>query len=265
MSEAGVLVDALAQSSSLSKSLLKKVLAAGGVWQRSGSGKWRRVRRAQLELAAGDEVALYYDPAALIAPRGEPLCLWRQSAYGVYFKPAGMPTQATRAGDRADLMHHIGVTSRRQALPVHRLDTAASGLLLVAHTSQAAALLSAQLQQRQVGKLYQARVAGALPAAGALDQPIDDKTALTRYWTLRPGTISEALVELETGRHHQIRRHFAAAGHPLLGDKRYGGPTASTLNLVAVQLTWQCPVTRQPQQVTLPEALRLFPEVAPPG
>lgn len=127
---------------------------------------------------------------------------------------------------------------------VHRLDRGTSGLLVVARSQRAYALLTRQLAARRVERRYQALVRGHMPApAGVIDAPIGrsvrdrarmavsagGRTARTHYEVAaafgEPEPLSLIVCRLETGRTHQIRVHLAAVGHPVVGDERYGGRT----------------------------------------
>ena len=129
---------------------------------------------------------------------------------------------------------------------VHRLDKDTSGLLVVARSEAAFRSLTDQLATRKMGRTYLAIVLGRLEAPeGVIDAPIGrssgdptrmavsstGKTARTAYRLLRrfESPVEASLVELrlETGRTHQIRVHCAAIGHPVLGDRRYGGARGS--------------------------------------
>ena len=121
---------------------------------------------------------------------------------------------------------------------VHRLDKDTSGLMVVAKTDVAHASLTRQLKERQVKKTYLALLVGSLPEdEGELDGAIGrhptrrkrmavvrgGREALTRYRVVRrhrDATLVEAYPV--TGRTHQVRVHFAATGHPLVGDAVYG-------------------------------------------
>lgn len=155
-------------------------------------------------------------------------------------KPAGLLSVPGRGPERADC-----VASRVQrlvpdALVVHRLDMATSGLLLMARGPQAQRLLSAAFAERRVAKRYVAVVAGmpdddageiALPLIcdwpNRPRQMVDHaigKPALTRWWVLsRHPSDNTARVELEpvTGRSHQLRVHLQSIGHPIVGDELY--------------------------------------------
>lgn len=134
------------------------------------------------------------------------------------------------------------------ALIVHRLDQATSGLLLFARGPAAQRALSADFAERRVGKVYVAVVGGRLSGDGLIDLPLaadwpnrprqrvdptHGKPSQTRWRVLGHDSppagdpVGEhSRVELEplTGRSHQLRVHLAALGHPILGDALYAPP-----------------------------------------
>jgi len=119
--------------------------------------------------------------------------------------------------------------------PVHRLDRATSGPVLFGKGRQDKGRLGRLFMENAVEKKYLALVAGKVPPAGTWAGPVrakgKTKEAETLFRTL--GTSGElSLVEARpvTGRTHQIRQHSAAAGHPLAGDSRYGGPAVPELH-----------------------------------
>lgn len=121
---------------------------------------------------------------------------------------------------------------------VHRLDVGTSGLMVVAKNEIAYSSLKDQFRNRTVSKIYHALVQGHMdPITGTIDAPIDrhpredyrfavvanGKPSITHYKTLEVfPAVSLMEIELETGRTHQIRVHFSALHHPLVGDLTYG-------------------------------------------
>ena len=125
---------------------------------------------------------------------------------------------------------------------VHRLDVGTSGLMVVAKNENAYSSLKEQFRQRSVSKVYHSLVQGHMdPTVGTIDAPIDrhpredyrfavvanGKPSITHYKTLEVFPAVTLLeIELETGRTHQIRVHFSALHHPLVGDQTYGSDPA---------------------------------------
>lgn len=248
----------------LPKARLKDAMLKGAVQQLSKPVK--RLRRAQTPLAAGTRLALHYD-AALLQRQCLPATLVHdEKAYSVWFKPAGMLSQGNEWGDHLSLLRFVEQTlmPARSVFLLHRLDREASGLLLVAHTKKAAAALSRLIAERQITKIYWIQVRGQLSQdlqqQGLIAQPLDGKVAKTEFKVLgydAEQDVSELQVRLISGRKHQIRRHFAAVGHPVMGDPQYGkhNKNHQGLALQAVALEFTCPLSRRHQHFTLPTAL----------
>ena len=247
-------LDALAAVSSLPKQRLKDAMNKGAVWLKR-PGTHRRLRRATTPLLAGDELTLHYDAAVLALVPPTATLIADEKAYSVWNKPPGLLAQGTQSGDHCALLRIAEQQLQRECYLVHRLDREAEGLMMIAHTSKAAAALSALFAREgedSIHKMYRVEVRGKVADAGEITIELDGKAALTRFrlleWLPEQGS-SLVKVELVTGRKHQIRRHFAEIGHPVLGDPAYGSNNkdARGLQLKAVQLDFSCPLTRQPR------------------
>lgn len=158
-------------------------------------------------------------------------------------KPEGLLSVPGRGDDRADCMVARVQQRHPEALTVHRLDMATSGLIVFARGAQPQRALSALFEKRQVHKRYEAVVHGLVLAdEGLVDLPlaadwpqrprqqvcwVRGKPSQTRYRVLARDPIAgQTRVALEplTGRSHQLRVHMLALGHAIVGDPFYGDP-----------------------------------------
>jgi tRNA pseudouridine32 synthase / 23S rRNA pseudouridine746 synthase len=245
-------LSALARISQLPKGRLKDAMAKGAVWLKRGN-KTKRLRRATFKPLPGDELSLYYNPEVLALKPPQAQLLSDEKHYSVWIKPAGLLAQGSQEGDHCSLLRQVELVLKRDVFLIHRLDREAAGLMLIAHTGKAAAALSALFAatdgQERINKFYQVEVAGQLPAQGEINIPLDNKAALTRYTRLQHDPSrnrSVAKVQLISGRKHQIRRHFAESGFPVIGDPVYGTNNKDErgLQLFAVELAFVCPLTK---------------------
>jgi len=246
-------VEFLAEYSGISKVRIKDAMNKGAVWLKQAHGRQRRVRRATAVLAAGDQIAFYYDAKLLALKPPAAECISDRKRYSVWFKPAGLMTQGTKYGDHCSLLRAVELffKSRRRVFPVHRLDWEAAGIVLIAHDKGAAGKLSRLFQNRSIVKHYRAQVLGNLAEKKPEDTiriPLDGKLAETWYTAAEydPASNTTAVdVIIRTGRKHQIRRHFEMIGFPVMGDPRYGEGNKNTsgLRLIATALAFQCPIS----------------------
>jgi 23S rRNA pseudouridine1911/1915/1917 synthase len=173
----------------------------------------------------------------------DPLIIHLDPRFAVVDKPAGLVVHPARGHRGPTLVSELGDLlgggeSERPGI-VHRLDKDTSGLMLVARDEEAHRRLSRMIAEREVARTYLALIEGR-PASrsGTIDAPLgrdhraperrairgrgarDARTHFEVIEALPADSLAE--VRLETGRTHQIRAHFAAIGHPVAGDPRYG-------------------------------------------
>lgn len=167
--------------------------------------------------------------------------VWVDDALLALNKPAGLLCVPGRGADKADCLATRAQAAWRDALIVHRLDMATSGLVLMARGAAMQRALSDAFANRTVDKRYVAVVHGRLePAEGRIELPLiadwpnrprqrvdpaHGKPSLTHYRVIAHDTAADTTrVELTpvTGRSHQLRVHLCAIGHPIVGDALYG-------------------------------------------
>jgi 23S rRNA pseudouridine1911/1915/1917 synthase len=205
-----------------------------------------RSRPKNHRLAPGDEVAVARAEEERTATREVPFEVVFEDDYLlVVDKPAGVVIHPAPGHRGPTLAPALAGTAAGGADPeragiVHRLDRDTSGLLIVAKSEEAHAALRRMMRARQIVREYLALVGGR-PAAesGTIDAPIGrdrirrtvvstrtdrPRAAVTHFRVLERLPQTTLLrVRLETGRTHQIRAHMAAIGHPVCGDRHYGG------------------------------------------
>ncbi len=234
-------VEAIAASTGLSKTRIKLAMTRGAIWL--GRGKQvRRLRRTTRTLQPGDTLIVNYDEGVLAAEAPSPSLIADEESFSVWFKPAGVMSSGSRFGDHTAIDRMVERELDRATFLVHRLDQYATGLIVLAHSKSAAADLATQFRNRSVEKRYQAIVEGCLHEPLTIDTPLDDRTAITHVTPRETGTtVTLVDVRIETGRKHQIRRHLASIGHPVIGDRLYGNTTDSPLRLTACELAFDAP------------------------
>ena len=187
-------------------------------------------------------------------------------------KPAGLLAVPGRGADKTDCTSLRVQQHYPDALIVHRLDQATSGLMLLARGLQMQRTLSMLFETRQVHKIYIAIVQGLVAHdTGSIDLPLaadwparprqkvdlaQGKTALTHYRVLLRDPIAQTTrlaLEPITGRTHQLRVHLSALGHSIVGDRLYGQmqethQSASRLLLHAQNLSLQHPANAKLMQ-----------------
>ena len=212
-------------------------------------------RRSSFKMTPGEVVSVTVPAVEEIhlEPENIPLTIvFEDDDMIVLDKPAGLvvhPAPGHPKGTLVNaLLYHapqISIAGSNRPGIVHRLDKDTSGLMVVAKSDAAHRALLAQWADRSVRKGYQTLVAGILEDDEAtIDAPIGrdplqrqrmaahakGKSAVTHFSTReRLATTSFVDVEIETGRTHQIRVHFAFIGHPVIGDAIYGHDRAAAI------------------------------------
>ena len=206
---------------------------------------------------AGDFIQVTEPPPEKIDNRPEAIplqILFEDDDLIVINKPAGLVVHPG-AGHREHtlvnaLLHHCpelsGIGGKERPGIVHRLDKETSGCIVVAKADETHRELAAQFAERKVEKIYLALIAGRPPRnAGVIEEKIGrhpvhrqkmtigtrtGRAAKTRYRVIGSSTEASLIeCELHSGRTHQVRVHLHHLGHPVLGDKVYGGKFATTL------------------------------------
>jgi 23S rRNA pseudouridine1911/1915/1917 synthase len=237
-------------------------------------------------VSAGERVVVQAQTPSEVPPSGPApaafAVVYEDDALIVVDKPAGVVVHPARGHEQGTLSQALAGRAAGGEDPyrvgiVHRLDRDTSGLLVVAKSDDVHRRLKALLQARDLHREYLALIDGPPPArTGTIDAPIgrDRRDRLIQsldtgsprdartHFELVEALAADALlrVTLETGRTHQIRVHMQAIGHPLVGDRAYGGPIRYGLErqfLHAARLAFPHPVTGAPVAVEseLPEDL----------
>lgn len=257
------------------------------------------VPKRSYRVVAGDVIAIEI-PSSVppgIEPEAIPIeVLYEDEDVAVVNKPAGLivhPGAGATTGTLASALIHrfgslSGVGGPLRPGIVHRLDRGTSGALIVARNDAAHLRLVEEFRDREVEKTYLALLHGKMKAdSGQVDLPVardlHHRTRMTARrregraahtdWRVRARIGGFTFVEagLHTGRTHQLRVHFSALGHPVVGDTLYGAPRVVQAGgeslpplgrnfLHAARLRFLHPLSRKPIEVRapLPEELRAW-------
>lgn len=158
--------------------------------------------------------------------------LFEDDYLAVIHKPAGILVSGnhfkTIANALAQNLNRSTLADAARPQPVHRLDYATTGSLLVGKTSSSIRALNQLFEDKQVDKTYYAVTIGDMANEGEITSDIDGKPSQSNYKVLetvaskRFGKLNLVHLQPRTGRRHQLRKHLSSIGNPILGDNDYG-------------------------------------------
>lgn len=158
--------------------------------------------------------------------------LFEDDHLAVIHKPAGILVSGnsfkTITNALAENLQQSSLPDVTKPQPVHRLDYATTGVLLVGKTSSSIRLLNKMFEEKKVEKTYYAVTIGEMTNAEKITSKIDGKRSQSMYKLLesvtskRFGKLNLVKLKPHTGRRHQLRKHLSSIGNPILGDAAYG-------------------------------------------
>lgn len=201
------------------------------------------------------------------------IVLYKNNQLIAFNKPAGLPVQADRTGDKS-LLDLAEIYGKSKSYLIHRIDRPVSGVVLLAKTKSALVKMNAAWQNNQVTKTYLAVVKNA-PAnlEGELvhylkkdgrsnkstvttEEAKNAKKAVLKYKVIGNSDFYHLLeIQIETGRHHQIRAQLAAIGSPIKGDVKYGFKRSNkdkSIHLHAWKLQFSHPISGKQEELIAP-------------
>lgn len=243
------------QTITLSKAEIKKAIGKGALWFTPAKNKkyTQRLRRVKKQLAVDDELHFYYNSEVLATPIPQAILIEDLVDYSVWYKPYGMLSQGSKWSDHCTIARFAqqNLPNERPAFIVHRLDRAATGLILIAHSKKSARALSAMFEHHHLEKHYQIIVHGdhsGRPQPEVINSDVDGKQAKSTFSCLAYDSDNDRSlikVKIDSGRKHQIRIHAASIGLPVVGDRLHGIADENehtNLQLCAVSLRFTCPL-----------------------
>ena len=221
-----------------------------------------------ISLKPGDHVRVHCQPRRFPLTRLAPRVALETEDFWVFDKPPGLPMHATCDNRQENLLSFVESEFGMKAFLCHRLDIPTSGLVLVAKSALFQRQFQRLLEQRQVGKWYEAFTESA-PPIGPLSHFMETGKKGTKRLseTAVPGwkachlVVEESVatreghrvkIRLLTGRHHQIRAQLSKVGSPIHGDLDYGSKVKGPLRLRCVGLSFLKHQVMLPHSVPTP-------------
>jgi 23S rRNA pseudouridine1911/1915/1917 synthase len=186
-------------------------------------------------LLGHETITLFRDDNPIKKPSIEiPLhVIFEDDHLAIIAKPPGIEVSGNKRYTIANALENtLKKSSEKDALqrpePIHRLDYPTSGCLLIGKTSNSVMILNNCFQEKKIDKIYYAITIGKQETRGTITSPIDGKASISHVEII--DTVASVkyealnLVKLipETGRKHQLRKHLASIGNPIMGDNQYG-------------------------------------------
>lgn len=263
----------LSEHCELSKAEIKQAISKGALWLTKGKTT-QRLRRIKKTLSVNDVLHFYYNEKILSQEPPEALLIEDVKDYSVWYKPYGMLSQGSKWSDHCTIsrwaQNHL--TPERPTFIVHRLDRAATGLIIVAHTKKTAQYFSQIFEKHALEKNYLIIINGnhtQRPQPDVINSDVDGKSALSTFTCIKydaKHNVSLVSVKIDSGRKHQIRVHSASIGMPVVGDRLHGNLQENIedrtalntldLQLCAFSLSFTCPVSENKKTFQLPEYLK---------
>lgn len=278
-------IELLREHCDLSISQLKQAIQKGALWLTKAQknratnltyqknvihNKYtQRLRRVKKLLQPNETLHFYYDESVLAQQKPFAQLISDQQTYSIWYKPYGMLCQGSKWSDHCTINRYVetNIESQRPAFIVHRLDRAASGLIIIAHSKKIASTFSAMFEHHQLNKIYHIICHGDHRSHSQPEEIatfIDGKPANSSFTLLEYNSkndLSMLEVSIGSGRKHQIRKHAAAINLPVVGDrlhghKHYQYDERLNLQLCAVSLQFNCPINNIQQYFELPKNLQ---------
>jgi len=208
---------------------IKRAITKGALWLSSGKST-QRFRRLKKTLKKNDQLHFYYNKAVLEQEPNQAILIEDMGEYSVWYKPYGMLSQGSKWSDHCTISRwaQTHLQPERPVFIVHRLDRAATGLIVIAHTKKMAQSFSQKFEHHQLEKYYMIIVHGDHSQRSQpenINVDISGKKARSIFTCMQYHKdlgISLIKVKIESGRKHQIRLHAASINMPVVGDRLHG-------------------------------------------